>query len=298
MADKKDKKPAKEQAMNNQQRIPSEEEQLMRRQSAPRPTAESEAQRLLQLQQEKMLASQGVDGNGAVNGIKTVRAPIGEKEVSKLNATLRDYKRGKHSLEQRIVENEEWYKLRHWECMRREKNEKKDEIEPVSAWLVNCILNKHADAMDNFPAPNILPREESDKGEAQMLSSIVPVVLEQNDFEQTYSDNANYKLKNGTSVYGVFWDSSKLNGLGDISIKKIDDNNYELGVHIADVSYYVKEGTHLDEEAYARAKENAIEISEPYDNGLPDPVNTPSQLDVIEAQVTYTAMMTDTLLEV
>ena len=34
------------------------------------------------------------------------------------------------------------------------------------------------------------------------------------------------------------------------------------------------------------------------DDGQPDPVETPSQLDVIEAQVTYTAMMTDTLLEV
>lgn len=29
-----------------------------------------------------------------------------------------------------------------------------------------------------------------------------------------------------------------------------------------------------------------------------NPKNTPSQLDIIEAQVTYTAMMTDTLLEV
>jgi len=38
-----------------------------------------------------------------------------------------------------------------------------------------------------------------------------------------------------------------------ISIKKIDDNIYELGVHIADVSYYVKEGTALDDEAYYRA---------------------------------------------
>jgi len=38
-----------------------------------------------------------------------------------------------------------------------------------------------------------------------------------------------------------------------ISIKKIDDNTYELGVHIADVSYYVKEDTALDEEAYYRA---------------------------------------------
>lgn len=34
------------------------------------------------------------------------------------------------------------------------------------------------------------------------------------------------------------------------------------------------------------------------DDGQPDPADTPSQLDVIEAQVTYTAMMTDTLLEV
>ena len=34
------------------------------------------------------------------------------------------------------------------------------------------------------------------------------------------------------------------------------------------------------------------------DDGQPDPTETPSQLDVIEAQVTYTAMMTDTLLEV
>lgn len=34
------------------------------------------------------------------------------------------------------------------------------------------------------------------------------------------------------------------------------------------------------------------------DDGLADPVDTPSQWDMIEAQVTYTAMMTDTLLEV
>lgn len=35
----------------------------------------------------------------------------------------------------------------------------------------------------------------------------------------------------------------------------------------------------------------------PYDDGQPDPAETPTQLDIIEAQVTYTAMMTDTLLE-
>lgn len=37
-----------------------------------------------------------------------------------------------------------------------------------------------------------------------------------------------------------------------LSIKKLDNGNWEIGVHIADVSYYVKEGTPLDEEAYQR----------------------------------------------
>lgn len=34
------------------------------------------------------------------------------------------------------------------------------------------------------------------------------------------------------------------------------------------------------------------------DDGQPEPEAAPSQLDIIEAQVAYTAMMTDTLLEV
>lgn len=33
------------------------------------------------------------------------------------------------------------------------------------------------------------------------------------------------------------------------------------------------------------------------DDGQPELNQTPTQLDIIEAQVTYTAMMTDTLLE-
>ena len=37
-----------------------------------------------------------------------------------------------------------------------------------------------------------------------------------------------------------------------ISLKKLSNGNYELGVHIADVSYYVKENSPLDKEAYER----------------------------------------------
>ncbi|RDI56507.1 ribonuclease R [Flavobacterium glaciei] len=38
-----------------------------------------------------------------------------------------------------------------------------------------------------------------------------------------------------------------------LSFKKLENGNYEIGIHIADVSYYLQEGTILDDEAYQRA---------------------------------------------
>ena len=155
----------------------------------------------------------------AVDGFSVLNQHIGEQQIHEAQIVLQRYRAGKSNLEKRIIENEQWYKLRHWETLRKSKEQ---EVEPVSAWLFNCIANKHADAMDNFPSPNILPREEGDKAEAEKLSSIIPVILDQADFEQTYSDAWDYKLKSGTGVYGIFWDKSKLNGLGDIVIQRID----------------------------------------------------------------------------
>ena len=200
------------------QKQPTNEEQMLLRQSAPKPTAEEEAVKLMQ----------GKAPDGSINGFQALAQVIGREQVQNAYQTLLKYKEGKANLEKRIVENEQWYKLRHWECMRKNENE----VQPTSAWLFNSIANKHADAMDNFPSPNILPREEGDKGEAEMLTSILPVVLDQNEFEQTYSDVWDYKLKTGTGVYGVFWDSSKLNGLGDIAIRRIDLINlfWESGI--------------------------------------------------------------------
>ena len=154
------------------------------------------------------------------------RPRIGEKEIARAIDILTKYKQGKAMLETRVVEDELWWELRHWEVMRRDRARtgKDTDVrpEPTSAWLFNSITNKHADAMDNFPEPVVLPREQSDEQSAKTLSSILPVVLEYNDFEQTYSDNWWEKLKHGTAAYGVFWDPEKDNGLGDIAIQEID----------------------------------------------------------------------------
>lgn len=198
------------------------EEQMLTRQSAPRPTMED-------FVLNNRPAAQPVPG--AVNGFQALSAPIGKEAVRKAAQILQKYKEGKSNLEQRIIENEMWYKLRHWECLQGESTQ----VKPTSAWLFNCLANKHADAMDNFPSPNVLPREEGDKGEAEMLTDIIPVILDQNNFEKVYDETWNYKLKSGTGIYGVFWDSSKLNGLGDISIEKVDIINLFWQSGITDI---------------------------------------------------------------
>ena len=170
---------------------------------------------------DKNLTLVGADASPpqAMDGFKALAQVIGKEQIQAAQLTLQKYKEGKANLERRIIENEQWYKLRHWECMRKAED---NPVEPSSGWLFNAIANKHADAMDNYPSPNVLPREEGDKGEAEMLSSIIPVILEQNDFEETYDNVWDYKLKAGTGVYGVFWNNEKLNGLGDVEITKVD----------------------------------------------------------------------------
>lgn len=159
--------------------------------------------------------------------------PIGKKEIRDATERLLEYKAGKANLENRIIANEQWWKGRHWEQIGRAGGTiENSHSKPVSAWLFNNIMSKYADFMDAYPEPNILPREENDKEEAQTLSSIIPVILEQNGFYKVYSNEAWKKLKDGSGIYGVFWDGQKLNGLGDISIKNIDFLNlfWEPGI--------------------------------------------------------------------
>ena len=132
--------------------------------------------------------------------------------------TLEKYKGGKAKLDQRLVEVEQWWKMRHWEWM--QMTGAKDDAKAKSGWLFNVIVSKHADGIQSVPEANILPREEQDKPTAKMLSSIIPCILEQNEFDETYSATLWQKLKGGTGAWGIFWDGSKHNGLGDIAISR------------------------------------------------------------------------------
>ncbi len=156
---------------------------------------------------------------------------IGQKHLDKAYSLLKAYKAGKTNLEKRITENDLWWKMRHWEQIR-DRNRK---YSPASAWLFNSIANKHADVMDNTPEAIVLPREQSDSDAAKQLTDILPVILEQNNFEQVYSDVWYDKLKGGTGVYGIFWDPSKNNGTGDITVTRCDILNLFWEPGISDI---------------------------------------------------------------
>ena len=179
--------------------------------------------------QDVMQNEEAAQGENQQNVREMMPLPVDSKRVREAGQILQRYKDGKANLDSKIVHNEQYIKLRQWDYM---PEQSPNDPRPASAWLWNCIQSKHADVMDGYPEASILPREEMDKAEAEILSDIIPVILEQNDFEQVYSDVALYTIKNGGGVYGVYWDGAKHNGLGDITVRKVDFINlfWEPGI--------------------------------------------------------------------
>ena len=153
----------------------------------------------------------------------TQNTPITPEDIRRFNSILQSYKSAKAATDRRIEESERWWRLRNTgEEARDYATARGSGHHSASGWLHNVIVNKHAEAVEAYPEPHILPREENDTNEARMLSDILPCVLEQNRFEKTWSDVAWQKLKCGTGIYKVVWDSEKLRGLGDIAIERVN----------------------------------------------------------------------------
>lgn len=189
--------------------------------------------------------------------------PIGHDEVQNALNTFRLYKEGKANIEARAIANEEWYRQRYAEA-KKDPDAGGSVPAESTAWLFNSISNKHADAMDNIPMANILPREESDQEAAETLSRIVPLIMEKADFESKYDDCWYDKLIAGGGIYKVFWNNSIDNGLGDIDIQNVDVLNVFWQPKISDIQdsenfFHVEyESNKLIEEAYPFMKNKLV----------------------------------------
>ena len=145
--------------------------------------------------------------------------------VKQAEARRQKYAKGKKSLDEKATANQKWWRGRHWSEIKKDNKSLEDAEKPTSAWLFNSIINKHADMMDNFPKPNVLPRSRNSQMDAEKLAKIVPVVLEQNGYQTTYSRKAYDYISDGTAITGVFWDNTKNDGMGDVAIRQIDIHN-------------------------------------------------------------------------
>ena len=145
--------------------------------------------------------------------------------VKQAEARREKYAKGKKSLDEKATANQKWWRGRHWSEIKKDNKSLEDAEKPTSAWLFNSIINKHADMMDNFPKPNVLPRSRDSQFDAEKLGKIIPVVLEQNGYQTTYSRKAYDYISDGTAITGVFWDNTKNDGMGDVAIRQIDIHN-------------------------------------------------------------------------
>lgn len=146
--------------------------------------------------------------------------PVGTKQLREAAEELRRFRRARAERENRVREEERFFRMRVAPKVHR--NKEGEAFAPVSAWLVNTIVQKHADMMEHMPTASCLAREPGDVEDAKALSAILPVVLERCEFENVYSDNMWAKLKHGMCAYGVFWNNAMENGIGDIDVRRVD----------------------------------------------------------------------------
>lgn len=165
-------------------------------------------------------------------------APSGitDKDLERADNLLREYINGKSALNHRLKDEEQWYQVhqdyaRQLDMLNREaaaKNKHPDNlgfrriIRSRSSLLFQAMWSHHNDDMDNVPQVSCLPRELSDEQSAELLSKIIPVVMQRARFVDTYSQCAWDKIKHGLCGYGVFWDGDEADGLGDVAIKRVD----------------------------------------------------------------------------
>lgn len=167
---------------------------------------------------------------------------VGLEEIHEAMQTFKKYQTSKKPYDERFKLAYDEYNLLYTEST----NPKfliddKGKLRPVlinkrkGAQALNVIMNKHADAMDNYPEIICLPRAQDDEQAAKTLNSVIPCIHKRNGFLRTYSDEQLDKFVGGCGCYAVLWDKTAENGLGDISINRVDILNLFWEPHIENI---------------------------------------------------------------
>ena len=153
---------------------------------------------------------------------------FGKRELQEALGIFERYRSGKQALEARMIEEQLWWRRRHYEMFKGVQGKKT----PAGAQLFNAIENKIADIYDNIPDCSFLARSRDDEEAAQTLTDVMPAILEEANIEKAYMAVTREKVTVGTGVYTVVWDKEKRGGIGDICIRSVSPLNlyWEPGI--------------------------------------------------------------------
>lgn len=141
--------------------------------------------------------------------------------------TYKLYKSEREPFIQRIRDNDKFYRDSYEHLTTGLSTEMECDTPFVFAAIENC----RADAIDNYPAANVIERDPEGTKAAQLLSKVVEAQLEICDFKAVYKENIRNKLKYGTAVYGVFYDRDT----ESIDIRSVDLLDIYVDMHVPNI---------------------------------------------------------------
>ncbi len=152
------------------------------------------------------------------------KLPVQDEEFIARAYTLFDeFYEGTRPFRQKCRENEEFWRANHWNGVAKREQ---DEPRPVTPVLFSTLESILSDIMDSYPEPVLLGEEPGDDALAVSLADVIKYILKRRHYRATYRSKCRAALKKGASVQEVYWDRDLYGGLGDISVRSWDVENF------------------------------------------------------------------------
>lgn len=128
----------------------------------------------------------------------------------------------KRDLHEKWSRYEKYYKARQWD----HKKVDPKRVKPVVNYVFTTIESMMPYLTTNMPDPVVLPVQPEDEEVARDLTKIVKIILDKNKVRDALQLAERMRLKFGTAIWKVYFDPTKLNGLGDIAFEVVDPVNF------------------------------------------------------------------------
>lgn len=133
-------------------------------------------------------------------------------------------KQAKGKLHEKWAKYEDYYKNDQW----KHKKVDPDRVKPTTNYVFTTIESLMPLLTTNVPDPTVLPVQPEDEEVSRDLTKITNIILQKNGIEKALQIGERVRLKFGTAIWKVYFDPTKLNGLGDIAFEVVDPVNFYI----------------------------------------------------------------------